>query len=481
MNATAETERNVLARLLIHPDLFSDSISELQADFFTDERKIIYAVFADMFAQKGKGYDFTTLSHDIPKKCCTEFSLCLLNDSTDQINDDIRILREKAQSRFLVSAVEKVQAATDLSPDLMITLAEKAREKYSMNNSIAGNIIKLSDVQSTKTDWLWYPYIPLGKITIMTADPGSGKTFLSLYLAAQVSTGRPFYGEDKQRTPAVAVYQTAEDGIADTIKPRLECMNPNFDKICIYDESKESLRLSDERIESIMKEVHPRLLIFDPLQAYLGADVDMHRANEVRPVLSKIGALAEKYQCAVILIVHGAKAQHKALYKTLGSIDIPAVARSVLMIVNDPNKAKGRILCHEKSSLAANGQSISFEIVPQFGGVVFTGYSEIKADDVINAKATERKKPSKTRDAVCDSLSELIGDIGYMLVPGTTSLCVQLKCTKDTLNRARKQLGLESKSVGFGKNRKTYWYYPEIDIETILKQSETVNPSIPLS
>ena len=481
MNAAKETERNVLGCLLHHPDVFAESISELQTDFFTNERKTIYVVFADMFKQKGKGYDFTTLSHDIPDNCCAEFSLCLLNDSTDQMIEDIRILREKAQSRFLVSAVEKVQTATDLTPDLMNTLAEKAREKFPINKSIKGNIIKLSEIQSTKTEWLWYPYIPLGKISLMTADPGTGKTFLSLYLAAQVSTGRPFYGEDKQREPTVAVYQTAEDGIADTIKPRLESMNPNFDNICVYDESKEPLRLSDERVEAIMKAVHPKLLIFDPLQAYLGEDVDMHRANEVRPVLRKIGTLADKYQCAVILIMHNAKAAHKALYKALGSIDMPAVARSSLMLVDDPDNPKGRIMCHVKSSLAERGQSIKFEIAPHLGGVVFAGYSELKADDVINAKATERKKPSKARDAVCDSLSELIGDNGYMLVPGITSLCVQLNCTKDTLTRARKQLGLESKSIGFSKDRKTYWYYPDIDIETILKQSETANPSITLS
>ena len=115
-------------------------------------------------------------------------------------------------------------------------------------------VIRLSDVQSTETDWLWYPYIPRGKITLLTADPGLGKTFFALYLTACVSTGRPFWGEEKPyRQPETAVYQTAEDGISDTIKPRLEPMTPNFANILMIDETSEGLSLSDERIEQIMR------------------------------------------------------------------------------------------------------------------------------------------------------------------------------------------------------------------------------------
>ncbi|MBR1724157.1 MAG: AAA family ATPase [Ruminococcus sp.] len=192
-------------------------------------------------------------------------------------------------------------------------------------------VTRLSEVQATDTQWLWKPYIPRGKITLITADPGVGKTFLALYLTAQVSSGDPFYGEpeDAFRQPDFAVFQSAEDGFADTIKPRLTPMLPDFSHILNIDETINPLTLLDERIGKIMYECQPALMVFDPLQAYLGAEVDMHRANAVRPILAHVSRLAEMYNTAVVFIMHNSKMQgNKALYRALGSIDIAAVARS---------------------------------------------------------------------------------------------------------------------------------------------------------
>lgn len=325
--------------------------------------------------------------------------------------------------------------------------------------------IKLSDVESKNTEWLWYPYIPLGKITLMTADPGTGKTFLALYLAAQVSTGRPFYGEGNYTAGQKVVYQTAEDGIADTIKPRLEPMRPNFENIYIYNEESESLSLSSDRVEKIMQDLHPALMIFDPLQAYLGADVDMHRANEVRPVLGRIGHLAEKYNCAVVFIMHNSKmSQNSALHRALGSIDIPAVARSMLILGKDPENSSRKIICHEKSSLAPNGKSIEFEIDVSKGGVLFCGYSDLKADDILNMRSGVRNKASEKKDNVIDKLLELFGEKDYIKL-NVSELCKELDCSQGTLYNARKELQLQYYSEGFGANKTSYWLMPDTDIE----------------
>ena len=348
----------------------------------------------------------------------------------------------------------KLEALTVTTPAFT---AEKQPSKY----------IRLSDVESTETKWLWYPYIPLGKITLMTADPGTGKTFLALYLTAQVSTGRPFYGESAYHAPAVAVYQTAEDGVADTIKPRLEPMRPDFKNIYVFNEEKESLSLSSEHVERIMQDLHPKLLIFDPLQAYLGADVDMHRANEVRPVLGRIGHLAEKYGCAVVFIMHNSKAsQSKALYRALGSIDIPAVARSMLSLGNNPDKPGGKIMCHEKSSLSAHGKSVLFEIAPQYGGIVFTGFSDLTADDILSRRSENRSKPSAQRDAVCADILDMFRENNRLEFDSIKELCAHLECSRNTLYRARDELQIESTTTGYGKNKKTVWTLPEADIDT---------------
>ena len=128
--------------------------------------------------------------------------------------------------------------------------------------SVELKLIHMEDVVSKEVEWLWYPYIPYGKITIIEGDPGEGKTTLVLMLAAALSRGLPLpCDDDKEYEPIHIIYQTAEDGIDDTVKPRL-CM-------------------TDDRLEKAIVETGARLIILDPIQAYIGAKVDMHRANEI--------------------------------------------------------------------------------------------------------------------------------------------------------------------------------------------------------
>ena len=244
-------------------------------------------------------------------------------------------------------------------------------------------------------------------------------------------------------------------------------MRPNFGNIYVFNEEKESLSLSSEYIEEIMQELHPKLLIFDPLQAYLGANVDMHRANEVRPVLGRIGHLAEKYRCAVVFIMHNSKAsQNSALHRALGSVDIPAVARSMLVLGKDPDKPDGKIMCHEKSSLAAHGKSVLFEIAPHLGGVVFSGFSDLKADDILNQRCESRKKPSAKRDALCEDILDMFGESNRFEISSINALCTQLECSRNTLYRARDELQIKSTMTGYGKDKRIIWTLPDADIDT---------------
>ena len=375
-------------------------------------------------------------------------------------------------SDYLAAFPNGMQAVSDLAARTAEWMPGASEEEPPKRK-----FMKLSNVESTNTEWLWYPYIPLGKITLMNADPGTGKTFFSLYLAATVSTGNQFYGEGfhVKHDPSVVIYQTAEDGIADTIKPRLETMAVNFHNIYFVDESEEPLSLSEsyDDIERAMKDLNPRLMIFDPLQAYLGANVDMHRANEVRPVLSRIGHLAEKYNCAVIFIMHNSKTgQNKALFRALGSIDIPAVARSMLTLGKNPNNKKQVVMCHEKSSLAEHGRSIMFSINPELGGVVFEGFSELNADDVLNPRMGTRNKPSVCKEEAADALLDLLGEEGYVTLDDVQTLQYAMGFSERTLYNAKKDLALESVSLGFGKTKKTWWIAPDVDKEKFIMEQK---------
>lgn len=468
-NQIYDNERVILGCLSLYPDQFGDYIHQMSADLFTDENhREIFIAIQKAYKQTPQ-YDIQLicahLSH--PNKSKVELYQCgSVAFKSTPFDEHYRILVEAARERFIHDQLMNALSEGEPTANRLREIADIADKTYSIDNR-KRRYTRLSSVESTKTDWLWYPYIPRGKITLMTADPGIGKTFLSLYLAAQVSTGRPFYGEATGRDPAVAVYQTAEDGIADTIKPRLECMQPNFANIFVYNESEKGLSLTDDStIEQIMKDLNPLLMIFDPLQAYLGAQIDMNRANQVRPVLGRIGALAEKYNCAIIFIMHHSKAsQNAALYRALGSMDIPAVARSMLILGKDPDplKPRGVIMCHEKSSLGEHGKSIKFEIDPQLGGVVFGDYSDLKANDILNIPKATRNKPSKKRDALIDDILDLFDGKNYIKIPKLKDLCEQLDCSQNTLYRARDELGIQSIFKGYGEDKVTYWLKPDVD------------------
>ncbi len=130
-------------------------------------------------------------------------------------------------------------------------------------------MIKMSDVQTQTIEWLWYPFIPYGKLTIIQGDPGDGKTTLALNIAAKLSNGKGLENEIMTQEPATIIYQTAEDGLADTVKPRLENAEADCSKILVIDESSKLLSMTDERLEKALIQTNAKVLILDPIQAYV--------------------------------------------------------------------------------------------------------------------------------------------------------------------------------------------------------------------
>lgn len=252
-------------------------------------------------------------------------------------------------------------------------------------------ILNMDEIPATEVGWLWYPYIPYGKITIVHGDPGDGKTMMILQLASILSRGDKLPCDDTEREPIRIIYQTAEDGLGDTIKPRLLAANADCTQIKVIDESEAALSMLDERIEQAIIETGAKVIILDPVQAYIGAQIDMNRANEVRNVLSQLGRVAEKHGCAVILVghlnkVHGGKAN----YRGLGSIDFQATARSVLIVGRLKENKEVRVVAHEKSSLAPEGEPIAFELNKETG-FVWKGHYDISIDDLLNGISREKK------------------------------------------------------------------------------------------
>lgn len=303
-------------------------------------------------------------------------------------------------------------------------------------------LIHMEDVVSKEVEWLWYPYIPYGKITIVEGDPGEGKTTLVLKLAAALSMGLPLPCDDyKEYEPIHIIYQTAEDGIEDTIKSRLEKAGADCSMIRVIDETDKELSMTDDRLEQAIIETGARLIILDPIQAYIGATVDMHRANEIRPVLKHLGIIAEKHNCAIILIGHMNKASgSKSTYRGLGSIDIQATARSVLLVARLRDKPNIRIMAHDKSSLAPAGDAIGFEMTED-NGMVCIGPYDITIDELLSGNEGRGKKKL---DIAENFIKEYFGI--NKVIPSNEIMMEAAKRSikRNTLLSAKKKLGITS-------------------------------------
>ena len=269
-------------------------------------------------------------------------------------------------------------------------------------------------------------------------DPGEGKTSFILAVIAALTRGDPLPECEQAAEPMNVIYQTAEDGLADTIKPRLESAGADCTRVLVIDEGKRELTLCDARLEEAIRRTAAKLIVLDPLQAYLGSDVDMHRANEVRPVLKRLSLMAERTQCAVILIGHMNKAQGlKSGYRGLGSIDFRASARSVLIVGRLKSGDTLRIVAQDKNSLAPEGAAIAFELHPEHG-FQWKGFCDATVDNILNGTGQVQTKTMQMEDELRRFLTQ------PRPAEEVLALAKQLGISERTLKIAKRNLGILS-------------------------------------
>jgi len=300
----------------------------------------------------------------------------------------------------------------------------------------------MADVKAEKVGWLAKPYIPKGKVTLVEGDPGIGKSWVSLAIATAVTMGAGIPGQEITE-PSNVVIASAEDGLGDTIRPRLDAMGADVSRIFAIDGALTLDENGFALVESYLVRIYPALLIIDPLVAYLGATIDIHRANETRAVMAQLARLAEKFDVAVIAVRHLTKGgMSKAIYRGLGSIDITAACRSVLLAGCDAENPQNRALVHIKSNLAPAGTAIGYEL--REGGFYWTGESSLTAAQIL---AADNGAGTSELEEATTFLKDELAD-GQVPAKDVYRDATNMGITRRTLERAKAKLQAKSRRIG---------------------------------
>lgn len=312
----------------------------------------------------------------------------------------------------------------------------------------------LADVKALEVEWLWQPYIPLKMITVVSGDPGAGKTFLSLALAASLTQGKAML-TGVEASPCNVLYLSHENSPEHVTRPRFDALEGDVRRFFLLEGTKcddgtaGRITLADlEQLEEAITEHQARLVIIDPLQSYLGGDVDAHRANQTRPIFDGLIRLADKTGCAMLITRHLSKGLGgSALYRGMGSIDITGAARSELLVAKEPDQEGRIVMAQSKNSLAEFGPSLTYSIGAD-KKLHWHGESSFKANDLLTApvSAEERSAVGEAEDFLRETLAD-----GPRPVKEVQSRAEENGISMATLRRAGSRLGAERKPSGFGK------------------------------
>ncbi len=336
----------------------------------------------------------------------------------------------------------------------------------SESQQVTIEVTALADVEPEQVRWLWSGYVPLGKLTLLDGDPGVGKSTVALDLASRISTGRPM--PDGTTTDlGTVILLTAEDGLSDTVRPRLEVAGANLDRIravtglrdLLTDEwTPISLPGAIVPLWEGLQELEPSLVIVDPLAAYLGSEVNTWRDHDVRRALSPLKELAEILGSTILAIRYLTKGPGgQALYRGGGSIGIIGAARAAFLIARDPGDREQRVLAPVKMNLGPMPPAFRFRLEPveHAARIVWEGASDVTADRLLAGAQDEEERTlvEEAQEFLLDRLQH-----GSVFVAELTREARDMGLSSRTLRRAQSSLAVRSERDGFGG--KVRWSLP---------------------
>jgi len=303
-------------------------------------------------------------------------------------------------------------------------------------------MIKMSNVERRKIEYLWEPFIPLGSISLIQGNGGAGKSWLALAIAAAVTNGERLPDSEAVLPPSNVIIQNAENDLGAVISHRLDILKADCDKIYHIDPTEAPLSLTDDRIEEAIKQTKARLIVLDPLQGHLNRNLNMNRAESMRPAFMRLARIAERNNCAILLVGHLTKSGNNPGYRGLGSVDIVNAVPS-MMYVGVTDRANGiRAIVHSKSNYSELGVSQEFSLT-KAGGFQWLGACDATIEDVTDGKGNGIDNLSKIE------IAKAFIEDHYADQPMTSealfALAEEEGISRATYRRAREELGLTKK------------------------------------
>jgi len=302
-------------------------------------------------------------------------------------------------------------------------------------------IITLSEVVPSTVPWFWEPYLVQGMVSMLSGDPGTGKTFIAQSIAAALSVGQVPYTQES-RPPGSVLYLSLENSPEYILRPRFDKLGGDPSRFHLINGS---VKLSDVPcLSNAIKETGAQLMVVDPIQSFLGADVDAHRANETRPLMDNLSRLATEYKCCILLLRHLSKAPaSRAIYRGMGSIDFTGAVRTELLAGYSSSDPGLRALVHTKSNIGPIGNSLGYSTAN--GSFSWTGESDLTAQDLLSRESSKEEGDAiaEAKEFLASKLSEKACMVNELYAESE-----QLGISKVTLKRAKKQLKIEAQKIG---------------------------------
>jgi hypothetical protein len=331
-------------------------------------------------------------------------------------------------------------------------------------------VVLLADVQPEQVEWLWAGRVPRGMITLLDGDPGLGKSTITLDLAARVTTGAPmpFAVSDDGRTgmPGDVVILTAEDHLAATVRPRLDAAGADVRRVhAVVAVGRDGdpdaplvLPADIAELEIVARDTKAQLVLVDPLMAFLGADTDAHRDQDVRRALAPLAKVAEATGAAIMIVRHLRKSAGSAIYRGGGSIGIIGAARSSLIVARDPEDEHGRFLALAKGNLGPPMPTLRWRLV-DVGGVArvqWDGVAEgVTADDLAMPPTAPNMEERDCVEQAAAVLRELLAAGPMPAQQVQRHVIDMVGCSQRTIERARKQVGVIPRNERDARGRVT--------------------------